>query len=359
MSKKIDIGSLYRQAFDNYAPTPPDGVWEGINNELPQGPASGGGLTALVKPALMTLTAAAIVTVSVLLLTDREDRSELVMNKEVATDTELMKPTPPEPEVSQEEVPVFSREEEQSIVEEETTELITAGAEKEIPETEPKKASPKDEAPETAGVATAESPENKGNKKKQAAEEQQLEEPEPESAWERHRNIGSLSDRKKSPKVSYSREQTICRGESVTIGASNGSAYEWADGSTTDSIRVSPQYSQVYDLTILRTDNRKVEASIRVNVKECATLYIPNAFTPNGDGQNDEYRVEGLNIEQYRIVIQSDQGTLLFESNDMNETWDGKHHGEYLPQGIYLYHIDYVDTYGNVGEKNGRIMLIR
>lgn len=357
MSKqKIDIGSLYRKAFEQYAPSPPESVWKGIDEGLPKGSASPG-ISGLIKPALWTAAAAVVVISGILLLNDMDEEPQIVMNESIVLDKNQTSDVPVLPEPGN------------TILEEENSGPAGETGEAAIskPESNPVKekerpqntntTAEKDQEQKQNQETTKESPEQKIQEK--PAKDEALSKPEPESAWERHRISRGSRERTTSAKVSYSPEQTICKGESVKIGASKGAAYEWANGSTMDSITVSPEFTQVYDLTILRTDNRKVEASIRVNVRECATLFIPNAFTPNNDGKNDLFEVGGTNIESYRIIIQSVEGTLMFESDDINESWDGIYLGEYVEPGTYLYHIDYIDTYGNVEERNGRITVIR
>lgn len=68
-------------------------------------------------------------------------------------------------------------------------------------------------------------------------------------------------------------------------------------------------------------------------------LIIPNVFTPNQDGVNDEYFVKGKNITEFEMVIVNRWGNVVFESNDIQQAWDGKSNGIPCEEGTYFYMI--------------------
>jgi gliding motility-associated-like protein len=79
----------------------------------------------------------------------------------------------------------------------------------------------------------------------------------------------------------------------------------------------------------------------KLTVSEDATFYIPNAFTPNGDGNNDVFTPKTVGVKKYKMEIFDRWGELIFISTDITLGWDGKHKkgGEILPQGVYVYKI--------------------
>jgi gliding motility-associated-like protein len=73
-------------------------------------------------------------------------------------------------------------------------------------------------------------------------------------------------------------------------------------------------------------------------------LYIPNAFTPNGDNINDRFVLsvsEDCEVLKYSVQIFDRWGQLVFEGNELDPTksWDGQFNSNYLQQGLYLYKI--------------------
>lgn len=76
---------------------------------------------------------------------------------------------------------------------------------------------------------------------------------------------------------------------------------------------------------------------VLVNLED--ELSIPNVFTPNQDGTNDLYMVNGKGITEYNIVIVNRWGNVVFESNDITDSWDGTSNGKPCVEGVYFYSI--------------------
>ncbi|NJO91740.1 MAG: T9SS type B sorting domain-containing protein [Chloroflexia bacterium] len=71
-------------------------------------------------------------------------------------------------------------------------------------------------------------------------------------------------------------------------------------------------------------------------------LIIPNTFTPNEDNQNDYFVIKSLSpISYYSISIHNRWGQKLFESNNINDSWDGRYKGKICSPGIYYYLVQY------------------
>ena len=68
-------------------------------------------------------------------------------------------------------------------------------------------------------------------------------------------------------------------------------------------------------------------------------LFVPNIFSPNGDGLNDILYVRGEEFETFNMIIYSRWGQKVFESNDPTIGWDGTYQGEQLPADTYVYHV--------------------
>lgn len=81
------------------------------------------------------------------------------------------------------------------------------------------------------------------------------------------------------------------------------------------------------------------EENLVVNIVEYE-LAVPNVFTPNGDGQNDEFRVVYRSLKKYSIVIFNRWGRKVYESTNPAEGWDGTVGGGMAPPGVYFYYIE-------------------
>ncbi len=112
-----------------------------------------------------------------------------------------------------------------------------------------------------------------------------------------------------------------------------------------------------YPVTLMAINNFDCRDSVThtMAVSDIATIYIPNSFTPNNDGINDVFLILGLEIKSIDINIYSRFGELIFESNDILNSWDGKN----TPQGVYVYRVAVVFTNNQQKIVNGTITLIR
>lgn len=88
------------------------------------------------------------------------------------------------------------------------------------------------------------------------------------------------------------------------------------------------------------------------------SLYIPNSFTPNGDGMNDNFGAFGESITNFNIEIFDRWGMRVFESSDVNHRWDGMFKGKLAPQGTYVYKISAQGADGNKTARKGTVNLI-
>lgn len=88
-------------------------------------------------------------------------------------------------------------------------------------------------------------------------------------------------------------------------------------------------------------------------------IYIPNAFTPNGDGVNDIFLVYGTAIASIRLMVYNQWGALVFESRDPKKGWDGTYKGNKAPGGAYTYVMEAIMIDGTRAVRNGTFALIR
>lgn len=88
-------------------------------------------------------------------------------------------------------------------------------------------------------------------------------------------------------------------------------------------------------------------------------VYVPNVFTLNGDAINDKLVVGGLFIESFNMKIFDRWGTLVHESSDRNNAWDGNFEGKPMPSGVYVYTIDVIGRSKQKVSLTGSVTLIR
>ncbi|OQP58247.1 hypothetical protein A3860_07970 [Niastella vici] len=87
-------------------------------------------------------------------------------------------------------------------------------------------------------------------------------------------------------------------------------------------------------------------------------IYIPNTFTPNGDGKNDRFKAYGNVIAGLTMKVFNQWGELIYETNDMTTGWDGTHKGKMQPIGVYYYVIRIRLTDGNEVTRKGSVNLL-
>lgn len=89
------------------------------------------------------------------------------------------------------------------------------------------------------------------------------------------------------------------------------------------------------------------------------TLYVPNAFSPNGDGINDYFAIQGLEIVKFQVRIFDRWGLQLFYSDNISDHWNGIYKGEPVQVDTYVWKIEYEDSWGRIGQLIGHVSVIR
>ncbi len=152
----------------------------------------------------------------------------------------------------------------------------------------------------------------------------------------------------------------ICEEDSLSIGVAftPGTAYQWSTGATTPKITV--RNAGVYTVT---ATNRCGQSSdtIEIQVKPCKVrVYIPNVFTPNGDGINDVFEVFLHNASFISMEIFDRWGNLVYSASGGKEPWNGTDGKRPYPAGVYVYTFQYKDIFSSkVLTRSGSITLVR
>ncbi|MFN8288376.1 MAG: gliding motility-associated C-terminal domain-containing protein [Chitinophagales bacterium] len=164
------------------------------------------------------------------------------------------------------------------------------------------------------------------------------------------------------PQIDLGNDTTLCDGEELTLSA-NGlqGGYDWQDGSTTQQYTV--QQEGLYWLHAYNTCG-SVTDSIQIAYVNCdCRIYMPNAFTPNSDGNNDIYKPEAnCDLRFVELKIFNRWGEKVFESNSINIGWDGNYKGKPMPAAVYTYVLTYAGKDGRslrTDNLKGTLTLIR
>ncbi len=98
-----------------------------------------------------------------------------------------------------------------------------------------------------------------------------------------------------------------------------------------------------------------------LRLKLVNTYFMPSAFTPNGDGLNDQFLPEGILIgaTDYRMRVWTRWGQLIFETDNPKVGWDGTYNNSDSPGGGYLWDASYIDVGGEFQEFKGGVVLVR
>jgi len=123
-----------------------------------------------------------------------------------------------------------------------------------------------------------------------------------------------------------------------------------------------PQVSTIY--TVIVTDGPCLQTySIQVDVysDKCSPsdFFVPNVFTPNGDGQNDRLFVRGNNIADLHFVVYNRWGEMVFETYLQSEGWDGTYKGRMLDAGVYAWYFKTKCMNGAEVIKKGNVSVLR
>ncbi len=160
-------------------------------------------------------------------------------------------------------------------------------------------------------------------------------------------------------------DQSIISGASVQLnanGGDQGSTYLWQPiTDLSDTIIASPiatpTVTTTYTVTITHPTGCFATDSITITV--LPTIAVSNGITPNGDGKNDVWEIDGIEAyENCEVEIYNRWGELLFSSPGYTEKWDGKFKGKDLPVGTYYYIINLHDEV-NTENLTGPITILR
>ncbi len=146
----------------------------------------------------------------------------------------------------------------------------------------------------------------------------------------------------------------------------NANTYYWTFGDGSFSTITNPQNIYVdsgsYTITLIAYDNLGCSDTIVkfIDIQEEWYIYIPNAFTPNDDRNNNTFYGKYIGLQEIDFLIYNRWGELIFETSSMTESWDGTTpNGNMAQDGVYTYKLKYLTRSGRDGTITGHVSLLR
>ncbi len=147
--------------------------------------------------------------------------------------------------------------------------------------------------------------------------------------------------------------------------STGGVSYDWTIAKGIRSTEFEPFYlytdSGHFKVILFVTNEYGCrDSTMRVIiVKGGFTIFVPNAFTPNGDGINDQFFLEEIGVDQFNIQIYDRWGQLLYQSDDKNFRWDGRFHSADVQEEVYTWVIDATSFMGHSVRTAGTVTVLR
>lgn len=149
----------------------------------------------------------------------------------------------------------------------------------------------------------------------------------------------------------------VCRKDTMLFITGNFNQALWSDGSTLNQL-LAKDIGQ-FSVEVTDTHGCKNKTTIEVGTSCPASIFVPNVFTPNGDGYNDLFAAHVYDVKQYSLKIYSRWGQLMFETTDTKASWDGTYQNKAALDDVYVYVITYTGGNDISGTLSGDVTLIR
>ena len=173
-----------------------------------------------------------------------------------------------------------------------------------------------------------------------------------------------------SPTVTVSTGVTILSGDSTTIYASGGISYQWSPATglsctTCANTIAAPLDTTIYYVTVTDINGCTAIDSVVVNILiQCNDFFVPTAFSPNGDNENDLYCLYGINcVKSLSFAIYNRWGEKIFNSTNPTKCRGGTSElnakNKALDAGVFYYTLNWETTNGETFSKKGTITLIK
>jgi gliding motility-associated-like protein len=169
-----------------------------------------------------------------------------------------------------------------------------------------------------------------------------------------------------TPRTVFANEPVQFDGRSsITTPGLNQFSWELGNGDVRNGEQVTYAYADtgqfIVELTVRSPQGCSSTDTVSIYVESKETLFLPNVFTPNGDGINDIfgpiYNPSGVRSGVF--IVYDRWGAEVYRTGDLTQGWKGLKDGKPVPEGVYVYFLSATFTSGRIFERTGSITLLR
>lgn len=374
--KEQEIGKLFKEKLAGYQTPPPEGVWNGIQHDaaLKKFNRSRTFHRVATRIILPIIGVVAVVSTILIIAFNNKDNidSQLVvkentsLSQTIETKPEATLPPPvssPTTATPAVKIPAESNNGvREFILPATSTPLKTNMITSDLVASDPAELA---STPLTTKPASTTSPVSnqaqatnvKISEKPDIAYNQQINNPSNDIRTEE--TLPTLPKSDKTGMLRYSKDTSVCRNSPLNLYVENAASVHWSIGSNDHVITIYPEENTQIYANVQTMDKVDTTIYVTINVFDCE-LFVPTAFTPNGDGLNDEFLVHApMEISNFEMLIFDKMSRSLFQTKEINYGWDGTSQGKPLPPGTYFYVITYRDALNEKHVMKGQLVLIR
>lgn len=157
----------------------------------------------------------------------------------------------------------------------------------------------------------------------------------------------------------------VADNQPVQLRATGGILYSWSPTTGLDNPNIANPVAtlaadQTYIVTASTPQGCSSKDTINIKVFKGPAIYVPSAFTPNGDGRNDRFRIIAIGMKEVNYFrIYNRYGQMVFATSQATQGWDGTFNGKPAPIGSYVWMARGIDYAGKVHEKRGTVTIVR
>lgn len=147
----------------------------------------------------------------------------------------------------------------------------------------------------------------------------------------------------------------------ISLQVENGVSFVWQQNGSTSPIFIASQPGS-YNIKVKDQYGCEWADQVTVTDRCLPEIYLPSAFTPNKDGNNDQLEIFGRHFTNFKITIFNRWGEIIFISTDRYLQWDGNYRGQEMPIGTYPWTVHYESEYEGdpvPDDLKGSVTLIR